>query len=346
VLAVVGILAISHWGLGLNGPWVELRPRVPKIQYLERGIATDRVEVQHLAQAPAREPRVIVVGSSQGNAAFFSDQAQQATRRKIAFGKIAHAGIGPFEVRTLVDELVALAPAVVVIVHSAFDSYRPLELVPQATFGSFSAMADLMETSGLAWSLAHRHDLYRLAAANALRAYRYRYVLQYAFADELRRFEFDERLRPPPIRTARFLAQSEGLYPVSDATRERALALFPDVFSGYREVRSMVRGPHVRINQSLLRRAVERLSEAGIRVMIVEAPLHPMTAELYDRTISAEFVGFARGLENDLGVRFIPHEATGTYAHGDFIDFVHLGASGSSRFTRVVASASAGLIPR
>ena len=60
------------------------------------------------------------------------------------------------------------------------------------------------------------------------------------------------------------------------------------------QVLDITRGDHSRVHQALLREAVERLSNAGVKVLIAEAPLHPAAAELYDTSLRTEFLDFAQ----------------------------------------------------
>ena len=82
------------------------------------------------------------------------------------------------------------------------------------------------------------------------------------------------------------------------------------------------------MQEQLIRRAVEVLRAAGVRVAIVEGPLHPAAVDLRDPELRGEFLAFARSLQDQLGIAFLPLEAIEPYAESDFADLVHVGPEG------------------
>ena len=95
-------------------------------------------------------------------------------------------------------------------------------------------------------------------------------------------------------------------------------------------------GPHVAVQMALLRRAVVRLRDAAVRVVLVEGPLNPVTAELYDVRVRRSFLAFARQLEAS-GVWFAPLERFEPFTKADFADLLHLTPRGAAEFTLGVA---------
>ena len=93
-------------------------------------------------------------------------------------------------------------------------------------------------------------------------------------------------------------------------------------------------GAHVAVQMHLYRRALEVLREAGLEVVLVEGVLHPAARDLYDTGLRQEFVAFARRLEADLGVRFIPLEQMPRFAESDFYDLIHTTRRGAAKITR------------
>jgi len=101
-------------------------------------------------------------------------------------------------------------------------------------------------------------------------------------------------------------------------------------------MREITPGKHVAVQMHLYRRALEVLREAGLEVVLVEGVLHPAARDLYDPGLRQEFVAFARRLEAELGVRFIPHEQMPRFAESDFYDLIHTTRRGAAKITRAM----------
>jgi len=294
-------------------------------------------------------PRVFLVGSSQADSAFAPPAARPVDGPPLAFAKLAHAGIGPFEIRSLVDEVLAYRPAAVVLLLSEFDTHRPLYLRPGASFGSLSAVVDLVIEAGAPFAVAQRNALYRLTVAGLLNGYRYRDVLGRAGLDRLRRFELDVRLpgRPAPESDAVLAGAPSTL--LSPAEVDRLLgqvAALPRLRSvaEANQIHSITRGEHARVQMGLLRRAVRILRAAGTQVVVVEGPLHPAATALYDTSIRSDFLAFARSLAAEEGVCFVPLEATEPFGPGDFWDLTHVHPAGAQRITQAALAAVRGVL--
>jgi len=125
---------------------------------------------------------------------------------------------------------------------------------------------------------------------------------------------------------------------------ERVLAEFPERrrrAASYQiwMIAEMGAGPHVRVQQQLIRSTVARLRAAGVQVVVAEGPLHPDAALLYDTRLRDDFLAFADALRAEFGIRLLQVEAFGGLSATDFGDMLHLNARGARRFTRVVVDA-------
>lgn len=342
-LAVVMVMVADSWVLGVNGPWESILQQIPHAGAVS-GVARGRLAVRAIQDRPPDQLGVFVVGSSRAQAGFFAEHASPATRKKMELAKIAHPGLGPFGVRSAADEMVESGPDAVVVVASEFDTHRPIRIVPQMTFGSASAIRDLLAETGFEAFLAQRDTLYQLAMTCLLKSYRYRDVLAASLLNKFRRFELDERFprrlgaKPQPLTMERVLTDQEEEH--RDKRYREMLKRFPDSsvhhVGKFRQVDSITRGGHALVQGGLLRRAVHRLSEAGIQVLIAEAPLHPIASEIYDSTVRAEFLAMVASLEDEFGIRFLSLEDSGPYEPGDFGDLTHLNIQGSAKFSRAI----------
>ena len=343
MFAALIVVAVDSWVLGMNGPWEEFMELIPRGR-VEKELAYDQLAMRTVREAMPERLGVFLLGSSRAQSGFQMQFADAATRQEVAFGKITHAAVGPFGIRSVSDELLGIGPDAIVIFASEFDTHRPVWITPQVSFGSFSAIWDLATEAGVKFSFNHRVALYRLTAACVLKSYRYRDVLAVSVLNRFRRFELDERFGKPRDAEGQYFRAGRVLG--GQEMRERnelyrkMVARFPEDSAKYRtefrQLYSISRGSHSQIQENLLRRTVERFRHAGIQVVLAETPLHPIAPEIYDVTIREDFLRFASHLEDEFGVRFIPLEESGPYVLEDFNDLTHLMNTGSAKLSRAV----------
>ena len=341
VLAV-GIVWVVDWGMFRSRPmWEALAPSVQDHPF-ERGIVRDRLSILRLQDAPAGRPRVIVAGSSRARGAFQPTILPPHEHGRVAVGVLAHGGIGPFEIRSAVPNMLSAEPDAVVLVISEFEITRPLDPRPSFHFGSWGAIGELILAQGIQTAIADRTNIFRMAAGCALTLYRTRRVFQRIFVDDLRRFSLNERFaNREPKQVSSEIDES-----LSSPAAKQALKRLAEIFGhGMRfnlsQVLTIQRGDHLRINIDLVRSTVRSLTEAGVKVLIVEAPNHPEAANFHDPTIRDDFLKLARDLNRELGMRFIAVESSGPFESDDFYDMTHLDGKtdGTARLTRRILAA-------
>ena len=349
-LALLTLLVADAVLLGDRAPWNWLIERIPATRPVERGVARDARALVALAGADAERVRVAVLGSSRVEAGFLPVLAGKELPEAV-FVKLAHGGVDPLVIRALVEELLIVGVDVVVLVLSELDTHRPLRLEPIPGAGSAASslrpLPDLLAATGTGFALRNRDSLYRLSAAAVLRGYRYRKVLEAAGLSAPLTFETDERLvgtRPdlglPPIALGEVHPRGISASGIRSVQAQLAKSVPPSMLPAALVEIDIVSeigpGPHVAVQMALLRRAVVRLRDAAVRVVLVEGPLNPVTAELYDVRVRRSFLAFARQLEAS-GVWFAPLERFEPFTKADFADLLHLTPRGAAKFTLGVA---------
>ena len=342
-LAAAAILLIETVALGPAMPWEWVAERVPESHMAELGTARDQRALARLADGRAEGPLVFAVGSSRAEAGFDPATVPPDERPAATLVELAHPGLRPFEVRSLVDELLPHEPAVVVLLTSEFETAHPIDLgAPLLSSGSFSAIADLAEILGWRRSLELRHEILRFAAVALLRGYRFRGILGSAGLDALREFPLDERLQRPRDRLEWLLAPGERIA-IPAALRRRVGAeidrhLAPESRFAARvemhQLHSLGTDDSAPLQEELVARSVARLRAAGARVVIVEVPLFPGAAPLYDPALREAFARFAARLAEAEGVDFVPLESGPAFERADFRDLTHLASPGAEKLTR------------
>lgn len=349
LLALLALLALDRTAFGLRGTWAALAARDPL------GVATAQLALLDAVRTESARPRVLVVGTSRVVDGFATRLAAEQLPAA-EWVKVAHPRFDPFTIRALVPELLRARPDAVVFVWSELDTHRPLRLepVPGSSAASLGAVWDLVRATGWEFALENRQSLYRLAATSALEGYRYRAALFQAGLDERRRFALDARLKP---RRAIARIFGDPVYwdaqpnPVSPAQRSELLASFgPGADARFVDlsidfVAEITPGRHVALQQGLLARSVEMLRAHGIEVLVVEGPLHPRAATLYDAGLRRDFLAFMARLQREQGVRFTPLEELPAFAPGDFKDLLHTHGPGTRKLTGAVVRALRQTLP-
>ena len=351
LLAAALLLAADAAVLGPWGAWEWLAARDPE----QRALA--RLELERVREAPRGEPRAFVVGTSRVQVGFDVERARRELPG-VAIGKLGQPRFEPFVIRQLADDLLAARADAVVILLSEFDTHRPLRLepVPDPGTASLRALVDLLRVTGLRFAVAQHTALYRLVACSALDAYRYRPILRTAGLGRLREFQFDERFglgkRGDPFRPIALWGGTRRVVP--EAAKRSTFDLFPPSIGSFMgrmqagTIGETTRGPHVAVQEALIRRAIEVLRAGGVRVAIVEGPLHPAAVDLYESDLRGEFLAFVHSLQVEFGVGFVPLEAFEPFAESDFADLVHVGPEGIRKLTRrlIAGLRAAGVNPR
>ena len=329
--------------------WEATVGRLDRSHALELGLARDQLEFRNVRERPEDRLGVLVVGSSRAESGFLVRQVGRAAKETYTFGHVAHAGLGPFALRSMVGEIQRTQPDALVLYLSQFDTHRPVLNIPQASYGEFGAVSDLARLVGSEFVFENRTFFYRLLAACSLESYRFRGVLGRSFLDPLRTFSFDDTDRFPTGVPPEMMALVAGGRPTAldpaekERLEEEVLALFPHLpnmgRTGFNHVRWVTRGDHSRIQQGLLREALERLDRAEIQIFLVEPPLHPITSDLYDVSIRDDFLLFVDEMVERHGVRWVPLTEMEEFVSEDFFDLTHVARPGALKLTREVVQA-------
>lgn len=349
LLALLALLALDRTAFGLHGTWAALAARDPF------GLAPAQLALLDAREQEPERPRVLVVGPSRVVDGFAA-RAAAAQLPGLEIVKVAHPRFDPFVIRALVPELLRARPTAVVFVWSELDTHRPLRLepVPGSSAASLSAVWDLVRATGWEFAVENRRSLYRLVATSALEGYRYRTALFQAGLDEQRRFALDGRLKPRralPKIFGEVVYSGAAANPVSPRERRALLAAFgPDADPRFVDlsidfVAEITRGRHVALQRFFVARTVELLREHGVEVLVVEGPLHPRAAEIYDAGLRRDFLDFMARLEREQGLHFMPLEELPAFEPGDFKDLLHTHGQGTRKLTQGVVEALRRALP-
>jgi hypothetical protein len=347
-VAIVGITDRS--ALGPIGAWSIIRDALPlrATTTLERGLATDQIELRRLAEAENRS-RVVVMGSSRANAAFSAEWVSEEGLDRLVFAKLAHGGVGPFELRVMAEEVLAVEPDVVVFVLSEFETHHPFSIVPYGLPFRWSAIVDLAVNIEGRFFVQNRTRILRMIAARVSRIYRFREVIRKGLVADTVRFEVDApRLSSEP-RQAGIWARRDWRHSAvssSGAATERlfsaARTLLPNIPPvalrvQARQITAIQRGPDTHLQEALLWSTFERFREHGVEVIVIEAPLHPVALDFVVFEARWDFRRFLGRAEERLGTRTVFLEESGPFGPEAFNDLTHLNGAAGKRLTRRIA---------
>jgi hypothetical protein len=342
ILALLTIFLLDATVLGVRGPWHWIHGRIEPVGTVYEGVAHDRTVFRDLAVEEDARPRVFIMGTSRARRAIRSSQAETAAP-DVRFARFNHPMMDLFTIRSLVPEVLDAGADGVLLMLSHFDTHRPLRLEPLPARSSArpALFLELMRDAGLRFGWDNRGSLYRLIAARTLNGYRLRESLALAGLDRLRHFELDGRLQGlgarPNLRSRPALGE-----PVLDLDLETkrmvAREIRPELHRFLKQANWIAEtrlGEHARVQLGLLRRLVDELVEAGVWVVIVETPLHPIAESLQQAGTREEFLRVARELDRREEVHFVPIPANRPFGRRAFHDLLHVNGLGALRLTDV-----------
>jgi hypothetical protein len=344
----VALVALVDWlALAPPGPWERIRDSIPlgASTSLERGLATDQAELARWAGDAKHERRIVVMGSSRANAGFREDWVPEELRDDLTFVKLAHGGVGPFELRVMTEEVLPYRPAAAIFFLSEFDTHYPFSIMPFGLPFRAPAVLDLARHIEGRFFLQHRTRFLRMLAARVSRVYRFREVLQRGWLGEPLRFKLgDPRLGSPPIGAGEWVRRDwrDSTSPAAPTGSEelfnRARAALPDLperglHAQVRQIMLIEPGPDLALQENLLWSAFERLRKAGAKVIVVEAPVHPVAGAFVRTEARRNFDEFAKAAKRELGVHVVSLQESGPYRPEDFGDLTHLRGEAGRRLT-------------
>jgi hypothetical protein len=345
VLALLVLLAIEWSCYGSVAVWEEPAGRIPGRAMHPAGTARARLALDRAAELGHGQPFSFVIGSSRALYGYAPEHLPGEEHPPENVFEIVHPQLYCYEMLAYAHELAGLRPSEVVLLVSEFDTHRPLELMTGSASASLGALAFLIKELPVETRIDEHVSLSRLGLEAVLESYRYRRILGVAGADDLRIFD----LGPGRSSAGRgHLVRVLGPGPVMSPSRAEVESIVEVLgggnarvgnrayFKSHHLVKPISRGEHARVQMALLRRAIAVLREAGITVIVVETPLSPLAALLYDTTTRRDFLDFAQTLQRDYGIDFVSLDPANPYLQSDFGELVHLAPAGARRMTRTV----------
>jgi hypothetical protein len=320
-------------------------------QALKSGSIPVRQRLMTVSSTEAQHPRVVTAGTSQMRFAVDSTAAQQLAP-DLEFVNAAGAAINPLATRTLVGGVLAVKPALVVLGLSPIDTHSPIRLLQNesAPAASPAALWRVLSIAGPALAVRERNLLFKLLAAEGVGALRYHAAVQALGPREWRSFELSDRFKqfsshPQLARVQLGGAQTPRL---SRDDIERTFDEFPTIrrfaVRGMVQVNDLTGGPHVEVQTALIRDTVRAYHSAGVLVVAVELPIHPIGDLAHDQRNRGAFRRIMEDMARAEGFEFIPLSARSPWQPEEFLDVVHLNAIGAERFTAQLVELSRRLL--
>jgi len=261
--------------------------------------AVEVASEQQKAGSGGSVPRVIVIGSRPD---LISDDLAEQLGLPVEWVSLAHPGMQPCELLAWTPAIIAAAPDVIVVTCSYRDVYGPLAVGPEP--GGEPELALQLVTS-----LLTPAEL----TANGMRLDR---------TGGVRRGLVLEADRPLELDTDEWTATW---------ITQHATVSAPAVGRQVAALHGVGRGRHAAIAQALIGDSLARFAEAGIELLVFEAPLHPATRTLHDRSIRNEFLeGLAPALISSRATLVLEPQL-GPFSASEFDDLSRLGSAGRRR---------------
>lgn len=370
VLAAVLVLVLDGWVFGDVRLWRWFDELVESDVSMDSGIIRDRLAFDAMASADDDRAQACVIGTSRARRGLLPMWITPLLQDKVDVSYLAHAGMQPFEVRGMVDEIIDSGVDVVVLSLSEFDTHRPLKLSAATAAGSVGALYDLGRSAGLGLVKREREAFLRVSVAALLESYRFRQVQRAAGLGELLGFRRSDSGPPKSSVGLGFAMGADGLpgeplakgpdgameiFGVPQSLYHKAVdklsERFPELSlnarrAELRQIVSISEGVHADVQMELLRQTVGELTDAGVDVLLYELPLYPPMGAYYELSTRQEFVTFARELAANERVHFVPLSTADPVLETEYIDLTHVSNRGSKRLSEALVSALLQVVER
>lgn len=302
---------------------------------VQRGAARSHAHLLAARAASGSDPDVYLLGpgralSAQAVAAVVGNAAQ--------VHDLTHAGAGPFELLGLAHELPA---GVVLLEFSCLDTHGPLVLGLGTAPGSLAALRRLEHLLGPARGVLSGSLHLSLWAAGLSSWVRFHDLL----ADP-----YDGFLTLGPTRQRLDLPQDTPLAADLPSALVACCELWPqrlevDLAREIESCQDVSAGASAEIQVALLIEAVIALRASGSSVLLVEAPLHPLTRQLFSRPLRAQLLESLAPLLRDTSVRLLTEQQTGPYPSREFAGLFDLLEVGRQRMAEGLQDSLGHLLP-
>jgi len=95
---------------------------------------------------------------------------------------------------------------------------------------------------------------------------------------------------------------------------------------------------HIELNKTLFTVFTQEITRKGICLVVISAPMHPLSHELYKNKLDSEFNGFIEQTAREQGFIYIASDQLPHFSEDDFIDFTHLNSAGRNKLTNYLSN--------
>ena len=337
--AILILLALDSFVFGRLGPHERI------VSGVRNGSLLARERLMAASEVEPTRPRVVTVGSSQMDYALTQRSAERLAP-DLEFVEAAAAAMNPLSERSIVGPVLTARPALVVIGLSPLDTHSPIRLLQNrdAPDASAAALWRVVAIAGPGFALRERNLLFRLLASNAVGAIRYYAAVQALGPRQWRSFALgDELVKPPLGNTFARVQIGAGPRPFPNSLFERVVETFETglfAVRGMRQVNDLQDGPHVEIQTALIEDTIAAYQAAGVPVIVVELPIHPIGDLAQDLENRSEFQRILRHMSERDGFEFVSLAEQPLWLGEEFLDVVHLNEAGAERFTALLVELS------
>jgi hypothetical protein len=342
VLVLGGAFAVDELVYAPTVEWFAEAEAVRPQGSLEREVLASHRTLLSAQQAPhdAASP-IVLLGPGR---ALHADTLSTSLGPEHRLVDLTHAGMQPFELLAMADDVRALAPSLVIVEFCCFDTHRPLRLGHQTAPGSGRAVRALE-----GW-LDDRTREDQADLLQGLATGRLSHFLRWRRLREEPTDGAPGTVPPGDLRTVVVFA--EATPPDPDAEPRDVPSVEPPAMDPQRlaaqsaACAAITRGPHAPVQAELIMDAVVSLRDAGIPVLLVEAPLHPATRPLFDRPIRVQLVEALAPLVVEHGAVLLTEQQTGPYGSTEFVDLLFLSEAGRRRLVDGLVRTARGMLDR
>ncbi len=322
LIGAIVLIAAVHFALESNRPfweWFRMRTLPSRTDNL-------RLEADfHLMPPRDADPtRVFLVGSSQTREGIDADRLNEHLGPEgVRIYNLGLSGAQGIDMYMLAERFIAERPDAMLIapsIHSFYFSYDltklPLVFAPEeaAAWARNYGLRDL-------WS--RRESFISSGLSVPFPLYRHRDAMSDIILKETESLVFRQPIEPPPFSLYKF-----PIGFMHDESYFRKYGAMPDMFKI---------DEFTPRHQEHFRWFAENVVEAGIKLIVLDAPVHRATRKVYDvAKIDRDMRDFFTNSAREIGFSYYPIESLPPFTDDEFADFLHLNYRGRDKFTAAI----------
>jgi len=276
-----------------------------------------RVEAQfHMASREKGRNKILLVGSSEVREGLDAERlSADFSKEGYIFYNIGFSSGHPLDLFMLKNKLFRVSPVLILYMHDPRSFYSDYAFLKMPYYFDTNIILPMLKYLGAKAMLSYQGILEEAILGRWLPLYKYRQPIKRALVNWL------EQRRKGDRQTLRQVYKEN-----------KPRSYFLETIAKEPKKQYAVTGMSA-LSQDLFSLFSKETVSRGIQFIVLEAPLHPLIGETYDKRICEENDAFLKAQAEAIGFVYLKTAPSVLFTEQDFIDFTHLNQRGREKLT-------------